>query len=43
MVKSLEDADEAQKKAKQAIAQANDDITSARQDLEEVKLHLRTS
>lgn len=40
MVKSLEEADEAQKKAKQAIAQANDDITSAKNDLEEVNPHL---
>lgn len=36
LVQSLDEADNAQKKAKSAIEQANDDITSARADLEEV-------
>lgn len=36
LVQSLDEADNAQKKAKAAIEQANDDIASARADLEEV-------
>lgn len=36
LVQSLDEADNAQKKAKSAIEQANDDIASARADLEEV-------
>lgn len=37
LVKALEEADEAQQKAKDAIKQANVDISLARDDLEKVK------
>lgn len=36
MVKALDDADDAQKKARQSIKRANEDIQSAKIDLEEV-------
>lgn len=36
LVKALEEADEAQQKAKDAIKQANEDISLARDDLEKV-------
>lgn len=40
LVKSLNEADEAQQKAKEAIKQANEDISLAKSDLEKVSLHL---
>lgn len=38
LVNSLDEADDAQKKAKEAIQQANDDIALARADLELVNM-----
>lgn len=43
LVNSLDDADKAQKKAKEAIQQANDDIALARADLELVNLPFTNS
>lgn len=44
MVKALDEADEAQEKAKNAIAQANEDIALAKADLEKVcKLDCKSS